>query len=236
MRYLTKPLYLLPLLTLCLLASEVRADPLVVNSGGVFAGTVSYAMNLTGPGFSVGANASQPSFGSFAITPGIINVNVGFSAASFTCCSFPNTAGSAVINGTSYNPLFLDGGMSFFGSTLITAADLESLTIHIPITASGEVMAFTGIPLGTGTCLDPSQTERAGYCRGPQLFDVTFTGQGMATYNLRSLGGNSYLVQSAGYTFQTTPEPATVVLLITGLAAVAAGVRGRRKDRSGEQA
>jgi hypothetical protein len=64
------------------------------------------------------------------------------------------------------------------------------------------------------------------------LASITLQGQGTGTVTLSAFNG-SYYFDSFSYTNKPIPEPATMMLLGTGLASIG-GVLRRRRHRKGE--
>ncbi|MGZ8842462.1 MAG: PEP-CTERM sorting domain-containing protein [Pyrinomonadaceae bacterium] len=73
---------------------------------------------------------------------------------------------------------------------------------------------------------------------GSVIFSTEITGSGIATLTLRRPGGNQqagFAIDTARYDFSpaAVPEPATVILLTTGLAGIV--VRKRRRSLRSKQ-
>jgi hypothetical protein len=133
-------------------------------------------------------------------------------------------SGSAQFNGVTYSTMFYAGSFRI-GGTLVVPLDAPSSGLF-NVTAP---FAFTGILQGCAT-----NSFFIGPCAGGVVFDATFIGQGFATvslFNASSPGGTpSFLVSRTAYQFtEPVPEPATLLLLATGLAGAAVKARRRRK-------
>jgi len=203
----------------CLTAVEVNADPFVITSGTIVQqgdpnNKASY--NFAGPGISVTAN--------------------GFFVESFAFCSpclggttnnlhvsFSQGGGTVVLNGVTFSGVGFNGVLTAtMPSFVLPPGSLATpdVTLTLPFTLTGNLIGCTGNPL---ICTD-------------QLFNASLSGQGFADvhFQLFSLfppAGNLYVVRDITFNFQPAPvpEPATLLLLGTGVAGVAARIRKRRR-------
>lgn len=210
----------LPLLLLLCLAPEAKADPIVITSG-----QVSFAAQLANSTFSLqGQGVSISGF-----TRNILAASVFSPGSTYRLGrGFVNDpfipAGSFTSGGVTYSS-FLFGSdtlnVQFQAADAVipTGADQQSLVFSVPFTMSGFIFVSTaqsGVPGGVFT---------------------NFTGSGTATFTAHRLNSPDpnapWFGDSLTYNFgpaQPAPEPATMLLFGTGLAAFAARrrLRGRR--------
>lgn len=124
------------------------------------------------------------------------------------------------VNGTDY-VAFLNGFLSFDTEPFVapppTSSTPATVAFSTPFTMNGRLSGTTG-PQGSGSV----------------LFDIMLTGAGTASTNVRPIVPNAYLVNGGvSYTFAplaaSTPEPATLLLMGSGLAGVLLRRRTSRK-------
>jgi len=200
----------------CLTAVEVNADSFVITSGtivqqGASDNRASY--NFAGPGISVTA----PGF--FVESFAFCNPCVGGTTNNLHV-NFNQGGGTVVLNGVTFAGVGFNGSMNATMPSFVLPPGSPStpdVTLTLPFTFTGNLIGCTGSPL---SCND-------------QLFNASLSGEGFALVHFRlfSPTGNSYVVRDITFNFQPAPvpEPATLFLLGTGVAAVASRLRKRRR-------
>jgi hypothetical protein len=198
------------------IASAAHADPLTITGGSFSGGTTgvdrTWSLSLlAGPNFSLQTHGEgfTPS-AQFGLQPG----------SSLTVAGHPGgempIRGTLFLDGVTYNNIFLNVSLQFSPTTLIVPnlASGESMTFNVPFTMTGGIDFF-------------DRLDTSPHYQGPPHFDFIGSGTGSFTFSRNVLG---IYVSGIRYSFQQpdpVPEPATLILLGTGLTGIAA-VRRRR--------
>jgi hypothetical protein len=217
---------------------EARADSFVITNvnGTVFVNTSSDSgppilrlapeFTLAGPGLLIGTNAPAASGGDpgnveardtciiNGCTPGtVIGTN-----SSFSGLIAPAFGAHATVNGVHFAFVQLTGSLNFVSSSIVIPnSGGGDFQVTLPFTFSGNL---------TGDALQQNVVN--------PVFTATLSGQGLATFIFFDItqGTSSplYRLSSIEYQFEAVPEPATVLLLSSGLVGLIAA--GRRRRRS----
>lgn len=217
-----RPRLLTPAFLLVLFfAAAAHADPLVITGGqfagiGAFSGSTS--MNVSGPNFSFSGltlNATQVQNG--GLFPGGTTRSIGgtqfFSERNSVCYNGTCVSHDGLLDpdGVGAQFTFSAGTFNFpdFGSNFPS-----TFTFTVPFTMTGQVFVFPSNAPST-TLLVVGQGEMT-------FTYLPFLLNGHTHYQFRSVEANFA---------DPTPEPATLLLLTTGLAGAAALRRRRRVGR-----
>lgn len=229
-RRLTTLLFALAILLFCGGASAAKADPLVLTGGSVTFGDDGKqqdAFTLLGNGFLFSGRLSTAGEGRPGLHEFLLGAQLPYGLVNQTTGNDDFRINTPIIiNGVPYSSNYLRGGLFFTGAnfTVPVNDDLDYVTLTAPFTLTGNV---------SGYGCDPNNDESC-----PVIFSAGFNGQGTMTVqltNVRLINKNlppGYYVTSLTYDIAAVPEPSTIVLLGTGLAAVTIGAYLRRKRRT----
>jgi hypothetical protein len=197
--------------------ATTRADPVVITGGFIFvSGMHGPLYSLVGNNFAVigGAGdhgATGPGLCAPCVAGAVIPLNSSYVGLSLGM-------GSAIVDGSFYPDVIFRGVFDLAGDPIVIPDSTSRLTLTAPFSFSGVIV---GCPRGDPNCPAP-------------LFTTQLTGTGLATVNLSVIfdfqGRPLFEFEDVTYAFnQNIPEPASILLLVTGLAAL--GVKKLKRKR-----
>lgn len=211
------PLFLIALFSL---AIEARADGLVVTGGNTTQTISGHTFDFISQGFRASG------WGYFGRIP-CLPCNTSIPTSLFDAFAGEDGLkyGPATFNGTDYQQLYYTGQIRFSSDLFNIPEDspIGEFTLTVPFTMTGNL---------NGYLLNPVIGNP-----GPAVFSVQLSGEGIASLTLFGLdtsSGRLFFTHGLTYSFGSTtptPEPATLLLLGTGLAGIAAKGYRRYKKR-----
>ena len=205
------------LLTIVFAPSTTIADPVVITSGFIF------VSGMHGPQYSLAGN-------NFAVTGGLGDHGATGPGLCAPCRAgelIPLNSmyvglslgqGTATVDGTFFNDVIFRGVFDLSGDPFLIPNSTSAVILTAPFTFSGFIV---GCPRGDPDCPAP-------------FFTTQLTGSGVAIINLNFLfdsqGNALFEFVNVNYVFnQNIPEPASLLLLVSGLAAL--GVKKWKRRR-----
>ncbi len=210
-----------------ILPVSAHADTLIVTDGflSVTGFTGGPVFSFGGDNFSLTGGGDQgnagPTFCQPCVSGTTLRVNAFFVGSSLGF-------GRGIINGITFNSLRLDGSVEISGNPVLVPAATSDVFLTAPFTFSGRILGC-----------ERNSAPFPGCRSTDTVFSVTLIGQGIATIHLDFLeinanGDSVYFFRSVTYNFQRAeiPEPATIMLLTTGLISLGAKLTYGRKRKS----
>jgi PEP-CTERM motif-containing protein len=185
-------------------------------SGTAYGGSDTNGLSVTAGIFSTWSAAP---FGYSQVGGGTAGVPM---TLSFSVLPWPGPDNATVNIGSKFTDILQGAGILFTGTFTVPFSALAKGTFTAPISFTGQLLAYQDLTLGQGF-----------YTQGPLMASLTFKGTGTVTFQLMDLGNGGFIISYGSFTFNgkgnltVVPEPASLFLMGTGLAALGGVVRRR---------
>jgi hypothetical protein len=200
------------------IATLANADSIVGVVGAASVGNDTYSLSFSGGNFS---GYSVSPVGPVFLGSGTFGVPKTFD---FGVIAWQGEWYAGAQIGAFYTDI-LRGGIGFTANLNVPTSALFTGSFTAPITVGGYLEAFQDLTRGQGYFTD-----------GPLLGSLQFAGAGTGTFTIQDAGANDYVILFADATFSGTgvestvvPEPMSLLLVGSGLSALALKVMRRSK-------